>query len=95
MNFSRRDVGLIFLSCSLCLLSTLLWQRAVAYDSQVEGNLKYSRDALLKQRSEIEAACDRKAAQVAQLQSEIDRFHRYLQDTDRSLRNIDSALGGN
>jgi 3-methyladenine DNA glycosylase Tag len=73
----------------------LLLQRAVAYDSHVEGNLKYSRDALLKQRSEIEAVCDRKAAQVAQLQSEIDRFHQYLEDTDRSLRNIDSALRGN
>ncbi|MDR3612737.1 MAG: hypothetical protein P4L53_04170 [Candidatus Obscuribacterales bacterium] len=94
MHFSRRDFWLVLTTCSVCLLSSLIVQKVFAYDPQVEGDLNYSRNALLKQRSEIELACDRKMSQVAQLQNEIDRLHKYLEDTDRSLRYIDSALKG-
>jgi hypothetical protein len=95
MKFSGRDAWLIAWSCSLCLLLAIVVQQVAAYDPHVAADLQYSRDALLKQRSEIAATCDRKSAQIAQLQQDIDRLHTYLQDTDRALGSIDIALKGN
>jgi len=95
MKFSGRDVWLITWSCSLCLISAMVVQQVVAYDPHVAADLRYSRDALLKQRSEIAVACDKKSAQIVQLEQDIDRLHAYMQDTDRALGNIDIALRGN
>ncbi len=72
----------------------MLLQHVLAYDSQVQADLKYSRDALLKQRAEIEAACDSRLSQIAQLEQEIVRLRAYLKDIDRALQNIDHALKG-
>jgi hypothetical protein len=95
MKFCARDIWLIIGCCSLWLLSAVLVQQVVAYDPHVEADLRYSRDALLKQRAEIAASCDKKAAQIGQLQQDIDRLHTYMQDTDRALSSIDIALKGN
>jgi uncharacterized membrane-anchored protein YhcB (DUF1043 family) len=94
MKFSGRDVWLIICGCSLGLVLAMLVQRVVAYDSGVDADLQYSRNALLKQRSELATACDNKAAQIAQLQLDIDRLHTYMKDTDRALGSIEIAIRG-
>ncbi len=65
-----------------------------AHSSSVEADLKSTRDALIKQRADIEEAIDRKAGQVASLQADIDRLRAYLRDTDHALTNVDAALRG-
>jgi hypothetical protein len=81
--------------CTVFAGAIFAFQAARAYDIGVEADLKYSRDALLKQRGEIQLAVARKTAQIAESQSEVDRLQAYLQDTDRALRNVDLALRGN
>ncbi len=83
-----------FIATLLFSTFLLLQMIALAYDPKVESDLKYSRDALLKQRSELKAAIDRKGTQIVELQRDTDRLNAYLQDTDRALRNIDLALRG-
>ncbi|MCW5823177.1 MAG: hypothetical protein KIT34_10265 [Cyanobacteria bacterium TGS_CYA1] len=65
-----------------------------AHSSGVESDLKSTRDALLRQRADIEEAIDKKAGQVASLQSEMDRLRAYLRDTDHALSSVDAALRG-
>ncbi len=65
-----------------------------AYTSAVESDLKSTRDALLKQRSDIEEMIDKKNSQIANLQSDIDRLRAYLRDTDHALTSVDAALRG-
>lgn len=76
------------------LLSVLFITRVNAHSSGVESDLKNTRDALVKQRSDLEEAIDRKATQVANLQTDIDRLRAYLRDTDHALSNVDAALRG-
>jgi hypothetical protein len=95
MNFGLKHGWFACLACTLGLLSTMLFQKVIAFDPHVSADLNYSRNALLKQRSELEGACEMKAQQITQLQSDIDRLHTYLKDTDRALSNIDIALRGN
>lgn len=75
-------------------LSVLFISKVNAHSSGVESDLKSTRDALVKQRSDLEEAIDRKATQVATLQSDIDRLRAYLRDTDHALSNVDAALRG-
>lgn len=87
---------LAWLAVALFCLSTVASaQFVLAYDSQVLGDLQYSRNALLRQRSELEEACSRKESQMADLQRDIGRLRAYMQDTDHALRNIDAALREN
>jgi hypothetical protein len=75
-----------------CTLGLIGWCGAAAYDSSVTSSLLHSKDALLTQRAELLDAYDKRKAQIAQIQSEIDRLQGYIQDTDRTLRDIDIAL---
>lgn len=63
-----------------------------AFDPHVEAELKYSRDSLVKQRSDLETDLEQKAKQVAQLEMEIQRTRASLKDTERALGLIDNTL---
>lgn len=63
-----------------------------AFDPQVEAELKYSRDSLVKQRGDLETDIEQKAKQIAQLEAEIQRTRASLKDTDRALGLIDNTL---
>ncbi len=81
---------------ALCVLAGLgLHHNARAYDPQVSTSLKKSKDALLAQRAELLDACDKRKAQITQLEQEIDRLQGYIRDTDRTLKDIDIALSRN
>lgn len=73
------------------------WQRhaTAAYDTDVNNTLLRSKNALLTQRTELLAAADKKKDQITQLQLDVDRLQAYIRDTDRTLRDIDIALGRN
>ncbi|MCW5822174.1 MAG: hypothetical protein KIT34_05185 [Cyanobacteria bacterium TGS_CYA1] len=63
-----------------------------AFDPQVEAELKYSRDSLVKQRGDLETDIERKAKQIAQLEMEIQRTRANLKDTEHALGLIDNTL---
>lgn len=65
-----------------------------AHSSIVESDLKSTRDALIRQRADLEGAIDRKTGQINTLQTDIDRLKAYLKDTDHALSNVDAALRG-
>ncbi len=81
-------------SLILSVLISCLIPGVNAHSSSVEADLKSTRDALIKQRSDLEEAIDRKASQVTTLQTDIDRLRAYLKDTDHALSNVDAALRG-
>lgn len=81
-------------SLLLSVLATFSLTGVNAHSSGVESDLKSTRDALIRQRADIEEAIDKKAGQVANLQSEIDRLRAYLRDTDHALSSVDAALRG-
>lgn len=81
-------------SLILPVFSTSFLTAVNAHTSRVESDLKSTRDALIKQRADIEEAIDRKASQVTSLQAEIDRLRAYLRDTDHALSSVDAALRG-
>lgn len=78
----------------LSVFTTQFISKVNAHSSGVESDLKSTRDALAKQRSDLEDLIDKKATQVANLQSDIDRLRAYLRDTDHALSNVDAALRG-
>lgn len=63
-----------------------------AFDAAIEAELKYSRDALVKQKSDIESDLERKASQIAKLEAEMQRMRVSLKDTDHALGLIDTTL---
>lgn len=63
-----------------------------AFDSKVEAELKYSRDELVKQKTDLEIDLEQKAKQVAQLEMEIQKVRANLKDTDHALNMIDTTL---
>ena len=90
----RNNWALFSLCASFSGLLFCLQLALAAYDPKIESDLKYSRDALLKQRDELLAAIDRKAAKIAELQRDNERLNTYLKDTEKALLNIDLALKG-
>lgn len=84
----------IGLSMLLIALTSISLSGVNAHSSGVESDLKSTRDALIRQRADIEEAIDKKATQVANLQSDIDRLRAYLRDTDHALSSVDAALRG-
>jgi septal ring factor EnvC (AmiA/AmiB activator) len=95
MKFVRRyDKGLQLVAVfAVCMLAAGPWtQKLLAQGSDLSGNLFRSRDALLKQRSELQDASNRIDQQLAELSRQQDRIHEYLRDTDRALNDIDVAL---
>lgn len=95
MSLTKKHLRIwIGFTLALPVLVSCLLTAVDAYTSAVESDLKSTRDALLKQRSDIEETIDKKAGQVANLQSEIDRLRAYLRDTDHALTSVDSALRG-
>jgi peptidoglycan hydrolase CwlO-like protein len=65
---------------------------AKAYDPSVYNNLQKSRDALLSQRQDLQAAYDRVNQQINQLNQSLTRLDSYLRQTDQSLRDVESAM---
>ncbi len=63
-----------------------------AFDSKLEADLKFSRDALVRQKGELETDLDAKVKQIAQLEMEVKRTQTYLKDTDHALGLIDNTL---
>lgn len=70
----------------------LVFQPSKAFDQQVEAELKYSRDSLVKQRSDLETDLEHKAKQVAQLELEMQKTRAHLKDTEHALGLIDTTL---
>jgi hypothetical protein len=66
--------------------------RATAYDPSVYNNLQKSRDALLSQRQDLQAAYDQVTQQIDQLNQKLIRIDSYLRQTDQSLRDVESAM---
>ncbi len=83
---------LLCIVTSIVLLTDIFTLAAVAYDGQVVANLKRSRDALLTQKTELESATHRIDEQVAELHRQHEQLDAYLRDTDRALRDVETAL---
>ena len=64
-------------------------------DTDLMNNLQRSRDALLRQRGELQDADARIGAQISELGQQQSRVEAYLRDTDSALRNVESAMRGN
>ncbi len=66
---------------------------ALAYDTGVYNNLLKTRDALLQQRDYLQRAYDDTAKQIDLLQQKLGRVNDYLDQNNKNLRDIDTALG--
>ena len=82
-----------FLLCAFCALqmalliglsTSALGQRS----DQVYNSLAKSRDALLDQRTYLQAEADK-------LQRQLDTVNSYLRDNDRALRDVETAMKRN
>lgn len=63
-----------------------------AFDSKVEAELKYSRDALVRQKTDLETDLEHKAKQIAAIEMEMQKMRANLKDTDHALNMIDTTL---
>ena len=70
----------------------LVFQPSKAFDPKIEAELKYSRDTLVKQRTDLETDLEHKAKQVAQLELEIQKTRAHLKDTEHALGLINTTL---
>lgn len=59
----------------------------------VVDNLKKTRDALLDQKSQLQAKADVVYRKIKDQQREFDLLQAAITDTDRSIKDIDDALG--
>ncbi len=59
----------------------------------VVDNLKKTRDALLDQKSQLQAKADVVYRKIKDQQREYDLLQAAITDTDRSIKDIDDALG--
>jgi len=78
-----------------CLLLALLFSLAGvarAYDQYAMNNLQRSRDALLQQQAELQRAYDDTARKVAQLQQALSRLDSYLDQNQKSIRDVEAAM---
>jgi len=82
------------LSFLLSLFTIIFLSGVNAFSSGVESDLKETRAALIKQRSDLEGLIDRKSGQISSLQADVDRLRAYLKDTDHALSSVDAALRG-
>ena len=69
----------------------LMSPKANAY-SGVYDNLQRTRDALLDQRKHLQEVYDQTSTQIDQLQQKLSRIDNYLNQNDRALRDVESAL---
>ena len=81
-----------YIVTTIVLVIDIFTLAAVAYDGQVVANLKRSRDALLTQKTELENAEHRIDEQVIELHRQREQLDAYLRDTDRALRDVETAL---
>lgn len=65
---------------------------ASAYDSAVYNNLMKTRDALMQQRDYLRQAYDDTSKQIDALQQKMNRINSYLDQNDKNLRDLDTAL---
>ncbi len=91
-KIASRHHWLHYLVTGIVLITDVFTLGAMAYDGQVEANLKRSRDALHTQKTELENATHRIDTQILELRKQRDELQSYLQDTERALRNVELAL---
>lgn len=78
-----------FLLASLLIVTSLA---ALAYSSDVRNSLLKSRDQVVDQRSKLEMAYSDIDKKIDQLQQQKASINRYLQDCDRTIRDLDKTL---
>ncbi len=79
----------LILIFTVFLLSCLA---AYAYTSSARNSLLKSRDQVADQRAKLERAYSEIDQKIAQLQDQKYSINRYLQDCDRTIREIDKTL---
>lgn len=79
-----------FLSLDIRLTPT---SRLAASALGVVDNLKKTRDALLDQKAQLSAKADVVYRKIKDSQREYDLLQAAITDTDRSIKDIDDALG--
>jgi uncharacterized membrane-anchored protein YhcB (DUF1043 family) len=87
-----KQISAFILGAALATLVITGTPLAKAYDPSVYNNLAKSRDALLSQRQDLQAAYDRVTQQLDQLNQSLTRLDSYLKQTDQSLRDVESAM---
>lgn len=74
-------------------LSVILVAGAVfAYNSDARNSLLRTRDQVADQRAQLERAYSQLDQQIDQLQQKKTAVYHYLQDCDRSIKDLDRAL---
>jgi len=63
-----------------------------AYNSSTRNSLLKSRDQIADQRFQLERACSDVDRKMQELQQQKNTMKHYLQDCDRTIRDIDRAL---
>ncbi len=76
----------------LSFLPVILSQGSFAYDQQVYNNLLKSRDALLGQKNELQAAYDATQKEIDELNAKLGRIDGYMKQVNSSLKDVDTAL---
>jgi uncharacterized protein HemX len=82
-------------AAAILLATTAVSGIAFAYSNQIQNNLLKSRDLLLDQRNSLNRAYTDTGNKIAELQRLQNTIRNYLQDNDRSLRDVDYALHSN
>ncbi len=89
------SIALLFIAITLVSLDITLAPATRIYASAlgVVDNLKKTRDALLDQKSQLQAKSDIVYKKMKDSQREYDLLQAAITDTDRSIKDIDDALG--
>ena len=73
-------------------LAPYVSQESEAYDQSVYNNLMKSKDALVVQQQELQAAYDTTQKQIDELNAKLGRIDSYLKQVNSSLKDVDTAL---
>jgi peptidoglycan hydrolase CwlO-like protein len=87
-----KQTSAFLLGALVATLALTITPRAKAYDPSVYNNLQKSRDALLSQKQDLQAAYDRITQQIDTLNQSLIRLDSYLRQTDQSIRDVDNAI---
>lgn len=89
----RRSFNRLFIPALMLVgLISLHGQESSAYDQMVYNNLLKSKDALVSQQTELQAAYDATQKQIDELNAKLGRIDSYLKQVNSSLRDVDIAL---
>ncbi|MBX9692816.1 MAG: hypothetical protein K2Z81_10560 [Cyanobacteria bacterium] len=87
MSYRKVLVGLFLVG-----ISWTMGYVAHAYNAEVVNNLRRTRDALLDQRSHLEANASSIQQKINDLSRQLNIVNGYLRDTDNALKDVDDAI---